>query len=73
MGKHYTTQDIADRAKKLGKGWTKTTLPLEEGDTAVSGTSTKYHWAGPGVVVYYVHGPTGSWNVEPRRVTHAYI
>jgi hypothetical protein len=61
---HYGYNDILRAASNdpLEGGGTKLVLHLREGDTADSGSSTKWVLAGPGTVTYYIR-PDG-WNVQ---------
>lgn len=69
---HYSHADILELAQCIGEGWKRTTLTLEEGDTAHSGLSTKWDFAGPGEVTYLIH-PSG-WHITPGEgITQHFI
>lgn len=54
---------ILEQAEDIGDGWKKFVAKLEKGDTAESGVSTKWVFAGPGQVTYLIH-PSG-WTIQP--------
>lgn len=65
---HYSANDILEQASSIEDGWKRLVLTLGEGDTADSGTSTKWHYAGPGEVKYLIH-PSG-WIIQPDDAVH---
>lgn len=65
---HHTAGDILRAAEPTEGGWRRLQLTLAEGDTADSGTSTKWAYAGPGTVEYLIH-PSG-WIVRPDDAVH---
>jgi len=68
---HYDTNAVLLRAEELGDGWSRAEIRLDSGDTAESGTSTKWFLAGPGAIEYLIHA-TG-WIVRPdASVTRTY-
>lgn len=60
---YYSTNDILGQAVPISDGWKRLILQLAEGDTADSGTSTKWRYAGPGEVTYLIH--SSGWTVQP--------
>lgn len=69
---HYGHADILAAGEDIGEGWTKAVITLEPGDTAHSGLSSKWDFAGPGEVTYLMH-PSG-WHVTPGdTITKSYL
>lgn len=69
---HYDFDSILATAHDIGEGWRKNEIKLVEGDTAYNPGSTKWNFAGPGVVTYFIH-PSG-WtyrttdNIRSQRI-----